>query len=242
MTASQPSRTTRQPRDPAMRLAVRESFVLPAAFLSVALAGGFRAAPEGGFHFVPPPLVHLVLAVLALAVLVRSGAFVPERLMNAARTPVENACGFAVIVTLFAATAQSLNAVTPESGVLQFVFVVFFVLLFWNTLAVQPDAMRARRSLLLVFGAALVFRHVVVEALYSPDASLTKRVLTTLLEGATLGGLHYTPTAPVTGYVAFFGLVLYFAAVLLLPTSPADSALDRPRPAAAIHPSSELPD
>lgn len=209
----------RPARDVETRLAVRESFVLPALFLTVVLAGGFRAAPAGGFHFALPPLVHLVLAVLVLSVLVRSGAFAPERILNAGRAPVENVCGLAVLLTLFLATAQALNAVTPDAGLLQFVFVVFFALLLWNTLTMQPDAPRARRSLLLVFGAALVFRYVVIEALYAPDASLTKRVLTTLLEGATLGGLHYAPTGPATGYVAFVGLALYFTGILLLPAA-----------------------
>jgi hypothetical protein len=216
-----PGRASRWNRERALQLALRESFVLPALFLTVALAGGFRALPAGGFQFVPPPLVQLVLAVLALAVLVRSGAFAPLGLMSSARTWLENLCGATVLVTLFVATAQALNAVTPDSGLLHFVFVVFFALLLWNTLTIRPDAAQARRSLLLVFGAALVARHVVIAALYSPDASLTKRVLATLLEGVTLGSLHYTPTGPATGYVAFAAIVLYFIGLLLLPLGPA---------------------
>lgn len=207
------------PSSTATWTALRESLVVPVTFLTVALAGGFRALPAGGFQFVAPPLIHLVLALLVLAVLVRSGALAPEALMHAGRTPAENACGLAMLLATFVATAQAFNAVTPESGLLQLVFVVFFVLLLWNTLAVGPDATQARRSLLLVFGAALVLRHVVIEAMYAADASLTKRVLTTLLEGATLGGVHYTPTGPATGYVAFVGLAIYFVGLHLLPSS-----------------------
>lgn len=217
--------TSRAPADrtgnDAVGHALRESFLLPALFLTVVLAGGFSGSAGGGVHFVAPPLVHLVLAVMALAVLARSGAFVPEALMNARRTPLENVCGAAVLATLFAATAQALNAVTPDAGLLHFVFVVVFALLFWNTLAVGPDAAHARRSLLLAFGAALVARHVVLAAFYSPTPSLTKRVLQALLEGATLGGLHYEPTTPAAGYVAFGALVLYFAGLLWLPATAA---------------------
>lgn len=212
--------------------AVRESWTLPAMFLTVMMAGGFRASVPGGhFAFVPPPLIHLVLAVLLISVLVRSGVFAPERLMNQDRGTLANLSGVAVLATLFGASAQVLHALTPDAGLLHLLFVVVFALLFWNTLAVGPDAGRALRSLLLVLGSALVAKHVVLASLFAPQPSLTKRVLTALLEGATLGGLHHEPTAPVTGYVAFGTLVLYFLGVVLLPrrtTTSAGTALAPP--------------
>ena len=57
---------------------LREAFVLPCLFLTVALLGGLRLGAD--VRLVPPPLVALVLAVLLLGSLVRSGVFMPERL------------------------------------------------------------------------------------------------------------------------------------------------------------------
>ena len=47
-----------------------------------------------------------------------------------------------------------------------------------------------------------------------------KRVLTTLMSGASLGGISYEPNAPATGYIAFLTLALYFVGLLLLPRPP----------------------
>ena len=51
---------------------LREAIVLPVIFLTVALLGGFRAATT--VKLVPPSLTALVLAVLLLGLLARSGA------------------------------------------------------------------------------------------------------------------------------------------------------------------------
>jgi hypothetical protein len=215
--------------------AVRESITLPVLFITVAIGGGFSAAADTGqFRFVAPPLVHLVLALLALGVLVRAGALAPDRLVHAARRPLENLSGTWVVATLFAATAQVLSALTPQAGLLHFVFVVFFAVLFWNTLAMNPDARRALRSLALVLGSALVLKHVVLAALVEPRPSLAKRVLSVLLEGVTLGSLQLEPMAPLTGYVAFASVLLYFIGLLLLPRAPAEWRTgEPPRPPGA---------
>ena len=57
----------------------------------------------------------------------------------------------------------------------------------------------------------------VLGALYDPAGGLTKRVLMTMLEGVTLGGLTYQSPAPATGYVAFFTVLLFLIGVTLLP-------------------------
>ena len=59
---------------------LRESFVLPCLFLTVALLAGLRLGAPVDVRLVPPPLVALVLAVLLLGSLVRSGVFDPRRL------------------------------------------------------------------------------------------------------------------------------------------------------------------
>jgi hypothetical protein len=73
---------------------------------------------------------------------------------------------------------------------------------------------------MVVFGAAFVLKFILLASLYDPAAGLTRRVLTTLLEGATLGGLSYEPHGPATGYLAFLTIALYLVGVFLLPQSP----------------------
>jgi hypothetical protein len=200
--------------DPA---AAREAFTLPLIFLTVALLGGFRSAESLGMRFLPPPLIALILAALLFGVLVRAGALWPDRLLRSDRSALENCSGAIVLAALFAASAQVFNLMTPESGLLHFIVTIFFVLLLWNTWAARPDRSRLLRSLAVLFGGAFILKYIVLASLYDPQGGLTKRVLTTLLEGATLGGLQYEPPAAMTGYVAFFTLALYLIGVTLLP-------------------------
>jgi hypothetical protein len=197
---------------------VRESFVLPLAFLTVAGAGGLRIAPGGaGLSFVPPPLIPLVLAVLLLGVMVRASLLVPAALMGDHRKGMENVSGAVVVLALFAASAQVFTCLTPDSGVLRLVFNLFFVFLLWNTLAAQPDRVRLLRSLVVVFGWAYVVRYVALPALADPQGSWTRRLLTVLLEGASAGSLEGEATAPLAGYVAFGTVGLYLIGLVLLP-------------------------
>ena len=195
----------------------RESFVLPAIFLTVAAAGGLRVAAAGGaMSFVPPPLITLVLAVLLLGIMVRAGLLVPSSLVGDGRTGLENASGAVVLLALFAASAQLFTCLTPDAGILRLLFNLFFLFLLWNTLAAQPDRVRLLRSLLVVFGWAYVVRYVALAALADPSAGWTRRMLTVLLEG-TAGPLQGEPTAPLAGYVAFATLALYMIGLVLLP-------------------------
>jgi hypothetical protein len=197
--------------------AVRESIVLPALFLTVTLGGGFRMAASGQLVFLVPSLMALVLSLLLVGVLFRSGALVPDALMHASRPALANVSGALVLASLFAAGAQVFNTITPEAGLLQFVFNIFFLLLLWNTIAARPDRRRLLHSLLVLFGGAFLLKYVVLGSLYDPQGGLTKRVLTVLLEGVTLGGLTYQTPAPVTGYVAFFTILLFLVGLILLP-------------------------
>jgi hypothetical protein len=204
--------------------AARESFLLPALFLTVAGAGGLRVSADGGtMSFVPPPLVTLVLAVLLLVVMARAGLLVPSGLLGDHRTGLENASGAVVLLTLFAASAQLFTCLTPDAGVLRLIFNLFFLFLLWNTLAAQPDRPRLLRSLLVVFGWAYVMRYVALAALADPQASWTRRLLTVLLEGASSGGIPGEAMAPRAGYVAFATVALYMTGLALLP-HPAPSA------------------
>jgi hypothetical protein len=197
-----------------------EAFTLPLLFLTVALTGGFRAGAGGQeIQMLPPSLVSLVLAMLLLGALVQCGVLMPHRLMSTRRDGLANISGAVVLASLFAATAQVLSALTPEAGLLHAAVNLVFFLLLWNTMAASPDPRHMLRSLLVVLGSAFTFKYILLEALYDPDGGLAKRMLTVLLEGASLGTLAYEPHAPATGYVAFFSVTLYMIGLILLPRS-----------------------
>jgi len=198
---------------------VREAFTLPLLLLTVGALGGVRVATGGGLALVPPSLMSLILATVLVGALVRSGTLAPGLLVNDRRTPLANTSGVVVLVALLAATAQVFTLVTPATGLLAFVVTAFFVLLLWNTLAVEPDRRQLLRSLAVVFGGAFVLKFVVLAALYEPEIGLLRRVLLTLLEGVSLGTLGFVPDGAATGYLAFVTLGLYFVALVLLPGS-----------------------
>ena len=116
-----------------------EAVTLPLLFLTVALLGGLRIDSAGGLRFLVPPLMALVLAVVLVGMLFRSGALVPAALVRASRAGLENLSGTIVAVTLWIAAAQVLNMLTPEAGLLALVFNVAWLVLFGNTLAARPD-------------------------------------------------------------------------------------------------------
>jgi hypothetical protein len=195
----------------------RDAFALPLIFLTVALFGGFRSGHAQGMWFLPPPLIALILATLLIGLLIGTGTLAPDRLMRSDHSALENLSGAIVLATLFAATSQVFNLVTPETGLLHFIFTVFFLLLLWNTLAARPNRARLLRSLAVLFGGAFVLKYIVLASMYDANGGLARRVVMTLLEGVTLGGLQYEPPAALTGYLAFFTLTLYMVGVTLLP-------------------------
>jgi hypothetical protein len=192
----------------------REAFLLPSVFLTVAWLGGFRM--DETVRLVPPPLIALALAMLLLGCLARAGVLQPERLMNSGRTALENLSGLVVLLSLFAACAQVFNLVTPETGLLHLLFSLFFLVQLLTTLAAVRTRVLMLRGLAVLLGSAFLIRFVALEALYSTDGGTLQRVLTVLMEGVTLGALEYSPTAPLTGYVAFLVLALFMTGLILL--------------------------
>jgi hypothetical protein len=197
--------------------AAREAVVLPALFLTVAFLGGFRAFPGAGFHFHAPPLMTLVLATLLISVLSASGVVVLHRLMSSRRTPLENMTGAVILTTLFAASAQIFNLVTPDGGILRVVFDVVFFVLLANTAAAAPDRRRVLRSIVVVFGSAFVLKFLVIATLQSHNGGVWYRIVAAAFEGATLGAFVSPESGPLTGYVAFFTIALFVAGLVLLP-------------------------
>jgi hypothetical protein len=195
---------------------LREAIVLPALLLTVTLLGGLRLARD--IAFVPAPLFALVLAVLLLGALIRSGALAPDRLAHASRSPLANVNGGIVVLTLFLASAQVFHLVTPESGLPRIAAHGFFLVLLLNTWASAPDRTRLLQSLMVIFGSAFVLKFIVLAALSDPAGGRLHRVMVVLLEGVTLGSLTQDPVHPAMGYVAFGTLALFLFALTLLPT------------------------
>ena len=194
---------------------LREALVLPCLFLTVALLGGLRLGAD--VRLVPPPLITLVLAVLLVGSLIRSGVVVPERLLSYRRTGLENACGGAVLLALAAASAQVFNLLTPDTGLLHVLVGVFFLVQLLTTLTAVRDRLAMLRSLAVLLGCAFFLRFIALESLYAPGRGVLKRVMTALMEGITLGALEYAPNGAATGYVAFLALSLYLVGLVLLP-------------------------
>jgi hypothetical protein len=195
--------------------AAREAVLLPVAFLTVALAGGFD--PGAVFVWTPPSVFSLVLAVMLVGALIRSGTLAPDRLLHSARPILANANGALLLVTLFAASAQLVNMLTPRSGLPLLLVGSTLFLLVVNTLVMSPDRVRLLRSLGVVIGSAFLLKFVVLAALADPEGSRTKRVLVALFDAATLGTISQSPVQPVAGYIAFFMCLLYLMAVVMLP-------------------------
>ena len=206
--------------------AAREAIVLPAIFLTVTLLGGLRIGAEH-VRLLPPPLIALTLGMVLLASLARGGVFVPHLLLNAGRPPLENLSGAIVLFSTFAAGAQIFNLVTPETGLLHFLFSAFFMIQLLTTLAGTSGRTAMLRSLLVLLGSAFLLRFVILESLYAPGTGTLKRVLMILLEGVTLGSIEYEATSAATGYVAFATLTLYLIGLFMLGAPEPDQSLQR---------------
>jgi hypothetical protein len=193
----------------------REAFYLPLLFLTVFLLGGVRVIDH--VALLPPTLFSLVLGLLLIGVLVKSGAVAPERLMHSSRGTLANMNGAVVLITAFFACAQAFNLVTPDGGLPHLLFSVYFLILLLNTIAASPDRVRVIRSLAVIFGSAFVLKFVVLAAISSTDGGRLQRVLLALLEGVTLGTLTQPVEHPVSGYLAFFTLMIFLGGLALLP-------------------------
>jgi hypothetical protein len=203
--------------------ATTEAVYLPLLFLTVALAGGLRI--DDRILFVPPPLFALVLGVMLIGVLVRGRVLAPEQLMSASRPTLANLNGFVVIVSIFFASTQVFNLVTPESGLPFLLFNVLLFVLLVNTLAGFPDRLSVLRSVAVITGAAFILKFVVLGAISEPGESALKRILYVLLEGITLGTITQPPLHPAAGYVAFAALVLFLIGLAMLPARARTAAL-----------------
>ncbi len=194
-----------------------EALVLPGLLLTVVLAGAIHPGAE--VTMAPPSLGSMVLAVVLMAMLVRSGALAHERLVGPSRSTLQNLNGLTVLLTVFAASAQVVTQVLPESGLPELIGWVVLISLLLQAFAIAPDRARVRRGLAVTFGAAFVLKFVVLAALSSPAERGLARALQLVFDGVTLGSVTQRAIHPIEGYLAFLTLVLYLVGVAALPGS-----------------------
>jgi hypothetical protein len=194
---------------------VREALHLPLLFLTVVLTGGLHIA--GRVTLQPPSLFGLVLAIVLLALLVRSGALAPERLMHASRSRLANVNGFLAIAAAVLASAQAFTLATPDAGLPRILVSLFLLILLLTTIAASPDRPRVLRSLLVIFGSTFTLKFVLLAALSDPAGGRMARVLQALFEGVTLGTLSQPSEHPAIPYLAFGTLALFLIGLALLP-------------------------
>jgi hypothetical protein len=197
---------------------VTEAIVLPFAFLTIALLGGLEVSVAGA-TWSGASLFSLVLALLLIGAMVRSGTLAPDRLLHASRSSLANANGAVLLVSVFAAAAQVFHMLTPREGLpLLLVGLLLFVLLV-NALAATPDRVSLLRSVAIVTGSAFLLKFVVLAALADAEGSRTKRVILALFDVATFGTIAQAPLHPAAGYLAFFITVMFLIAISALPSA-----------------------
>jgi hypothetical protein len=117
---------------------------------------------------------------------------------------------------IYFATVQIFNAVTPERGLLNFCFNLFYFLIFWNNLFLVFNPVRLTRSLATILGASFALKYLVLADLFSPSESWAKYILQKLMQTASLGALEYEAYAPATGYLGFVSVLLYVLGLYMI--------------------------
>jgi hypothetical protein len=196
---------------------LREAVVLPLVFLSIVLAGSLR--PGAQITMAAPSLGSLIAGMVLIALLVRSGALDPHRLMHPARPAIANVNGLSVLVTAFVASAQMITMLVPESGVPALIAWIVLASLLVQALDIGPDRSRLLRGLMVTFGAAFTLKFIVLATLSSPAEGRMARAIQLLFEGVTLGGVSQRTPHPAEGYLAFVTIVAYLTGVAFLPSA-----------------------
>ncbi|HEX8173752.1 MAG TPA: hypothetical protein VF543_01405 [Pyrinomonadaceae bacterium] len=200
--------------------------LLPLLLMTVALLGGLRVSSDDhAFIFIAPPLITLILSVLLMLLFVR-GHMVELRAWVGSDYPLlVNVSHTLTLLSLFFASAQAFNSVLPETGLLFWLFSLFFLWTLWNNQFSNFDARHTLRSLTVLFGTAFALKHMLLASLNAPEGSWLRRLTGVVVEGVSLGTIAPQRFAPATGYISFFTLALYVTGLMLLspqPESPAD--------------------
>ncbi len=195
--------------------------LLPFVFLTVTLLGGLRlSSPDNAFVFWRPALFCLISAAILMVLFFRAGLISVEGWFSEDFPTLKNIANGAVMVTLFAASAQIFNALLPEQGLPFWVFAFCFFWTLWNNLFADFDVKKLLRSLGALFGLAFVVKYLILANLAAPTPE------------SWLQGIFQNPTKEAftwlfdlprfsagTGYIQFFTVVFYLLGLFLLPNS-----------------------
>ena len=194
--------------------------LLPFIFLTVALLGGLRlGVADNAFIFWRPALFCLISAAILMVLFFRARLLSVEGWFSEDFAALKNVANGAVLLTLFAATAQIFNALLPEQGLPFWVFAFCFFWSLWNNLFADFDVRRLLRSLGALFGLAFVVKYLILANLVAPESTgwaaffqnIPKEVLTYVLDLPRFSGG--------TGYIQFFTVAFYLLGLFLLPPS-----------------------
>ena len=188
-------------------------------FLTVALLGGWRfGVADGAFIFLKPPLVCLIFATLLVVLFLRAQLIKLDGWFSESFSTLKNIANGAVLLTLFAASAQVFNSLLPESGLPFWIIAFCFFWTLWNNLFAEFDTKRLLQSLGGLFGLAFVVKYLVLANLTAPATeswwqtisagNLTKEAFTYLLD--------LPKFSPTTGYIQFFALCFYLIGLFLV--------------------------
>lgn len=199
--------------------------ILPIIFLTVALLGGLRLASlDGSLIFLKPALLCLIFAAIMLGLYFRSGLIRLEGWFGEDFPMLKNAANGAVLVTLFAATAQVFNSLLPEQGLPFWIIGFCFFWTLWNNLFADFDTKKLLRSLGGLFGLAFVAKYLVLANLTAPES---EGWLQGLIQNPTKEAFTWLLDLPRfsagTGYLQFFAAALYLLGLYLTPASTRNS-------------------
>ncbi|MFN6963782.1 MAG: hypothetical protein ACK4S4_08455 [Pyrinomonadaceae bacterium] len=193
--------------------------LLPLLLLTVTLLGGLRLS-DPGLHFVfaAPSLLCLLLAAMTIVLFARGGLIALDGWFSERHSALTLAANSSVIFALFAATVQVYNSLLPERGIMFWIVAFCFVWTLVSYAFAEFDARRLVRGLGAMVGMAFVVKYLLLAGVTAPaneswmQAMLqnpSKEVLTWLLD--------LPRYSAATGYIQFFAVAGYVAALWLVP-------------------------
>lgn len=209
-------------QNPNPQPAIRNYLFLPFIFLTVTLLGGWRlSSPENAFIFWRPALFCLISAAILMVLFFRAGLIKFEGWFSEDFPTLQNVANGAVLVTLFAASAQIFNALLPEQGLPFWVLAFCFFWTLWNNLFADFDTKKLLRSLGALFGLAFVVKYLILANLTAPASeSWLQGILQNPTKEAFTWALDLPRFSGGTGYIQFFTVAFYLLGLFLLPVSP----------------------
>ena len=199
--------------------------LIPFLLITVAMLGGLRlSGTDSSFIFVKPALLCLIFAAIMLALFFRSGLIRFDGWFDENFSMLKNVANGAVMITLFAATAQIFNSLIPEQGLPFWIVAFCFFWTLWNNLFADFDTKKLLRSLGGLFGLAFVVKYLVLANLTAPAGdSWLRGIIENPTKEAFTWLLDLPRFSAGTGYVQFFAAAFYLLALFLFPASTRDT-------------------